>query len=446
MMGRFMRFLNDLELKELHLHCQLYTWSNERAHPTLVRIDRIFVSLEWEDRFVNCHLQSLSTDCSDHVPLLLHTNVQPTTHRRFHFETIWPRLPGYLETVAMAWHNTLQDADRLRILDYKLRNTARALQSWSQRFIGSVRLQLAVAREVVQRLESAQDRRPLTPEEQELRKELKLKTLGLSSLARKIARQKSRIQYLPEGDANTKFFQLQASHKNRKNFVLSLTHQNVSVVQEEQKRAIVDDYFDDILGKQNPSSAWLNFEFLGISTKDLSSCDACFTEEEIWNTVKGLPSEKSPGPDGFTGLFYKTAWPVIKHDVIHAFNSLWSLDSRNFHLLNNAYLTLLKKKKDAQEVKDYRPISQIHGFGKLFAKVLSRRVAPHLSEPVQPNQSAFIKGRQIHDNFRSVHLAAKHLHARRCKSILLKVDIAKAFDTVNWQFLLELLQHIGFSR
>lgn len=52
-MGWFRRFLNDMELKELNLYGRLYTWSNERSHPTLECIDRLFVLLEWEDRFTN---------------------------------------------------------------------------------------------------------------------------------------------------------------------------------------------------------------------------------------------------------------------------------------------------------------------------------------------------------------------------------------------------------
>jgi hypothetical protein len=50
---------------------------------------------------------------------------------------------------------------------------------------------------------------------------------------------------------------------------------------------------------------------------------------------------------------------------------------------------------------------------------------------VRPNQSAFIKGRALYDNFRTIQLTAKTLHVHRRPSILLKVDIAKAFDTVG---------------
>jgi hypothetical protein len=69
-----------------------------------------------------------------------------------------------------------------------------------------------------------------------------------------------------------------------------------------------------------------------------------------------------------------------------------------------------------------------------------------MAKLVKLNQSAFIRGRAIHDNFRMVQASAKLLHACRHACILLKVDIAKAFDTVNWTFLLELLHHLGFSR
>lgn len=306
MMGRFRKFLNDLELRELHLHGRLYTWSNERAHPTLERIDRVFTSLDWNDRFPNCHLRQLSADASDHAPLLIHTNVQPISNRRFRFEALWPRLPGYLETVAAAWQPTLRDADRMRILDFKLRNTARALQSWSQRFVGSVRLQLAIAREVVLRLEMVQDTRQLSQQELELRRELKYKTLGLSSMERTIARQRSHIHYLAEGDANTKFFQLQACHRNRKSFVYNILHQGTVLAQENEKQEAVDTYYDEILGTQHPRTAKLNFSYLGIPSLDLTSTDACFSEDEIWSTIRDMPSDRSPGltasQDYFTRL------------------------------------------------------------------------------------------------------------------------------------------------
>jgi hypothetical protein len=138
-------------------------------------------------------------------------------------------------------------------------------------------------------------------------------------------------------------------------------------------------------------------------------------------------------------------WLVIKCDVMQALAALCSLNVRSMYLLNQAYMVLLSKKKYVEEIKDFMPISLIHSFSKLFAKLLSARLASHMHHLVLPNQSAFIHGRAIHDNFQAVQSSAKLLHAHRISCILLNVDIAKAFDTVNWSFLHDLLNHLGFS-
>jgi hypothetical protein len=88
----------------------------------------------------------------------------------------------------------------------------------------------------------------------------------------------------------------------------------------------------------------------------------------------------------------------------------------------------------------------LHSFCKLVTKVLTVRVSPFMHQLVQPDQYAFIKGRVIHDSFKSVQSSAKLLDTRKCSCVFLKIDKAKAFDTVSWSFLLELLAFKGFSR
>ena len=87
-------------------------------------------------------------------------------------------------------------------------------------------------------------------------------------------------------------------------------------------------------------------------------------------------------------------------------------------------MILLKKKNEAQEIRDYRPISLMHSFGKLIAKCLARRLALVLNDLVHPCQSAFIQGRSIHDNFHAVHLTCKTLpppQDRYCESLRLRL-------------------------
>jgi hypothetical protein len=120
-------------------------------------------------------------------------------------------------------------------------------------------------------------------------------------------------------------------------------------------------------------------------------------------------------------------------------------NAHSLGLLNSAYLVLIPKKTDALSARDFRPISLIHSFAKLVTKLLANRLGPHLQKLVAANQSAFVKGRSIHDNYMMVQHSIKSLHKKRVSSLFLKLDISKAFDSVSWAFLIEVLSHLGFG-
>lgn len=130
---------------------------------------------------------------------------------------------------------------------------------------------------------------------------------------------------------------------------------------------------------------------------------------------------------------------------MRAFDHFYETNNGLLHRLNGGLITLIPKKAEAISPADYRPICLIHSFAKLVAKVMSLRLAPLLHILVDINQSAFIKTRSIHDNFKLVELAAKALHRHGKSVILLKLDISKAFDMVAWPFLIVVLQAMGFG-
>lgn len=86
----------------------------------------------------------------------------------------------------------------------------------------------------------------------------------------------------------------------------------------------------------------------------------------------------------------------------------------------------------------------IHSFAKLLSKILALRLAPMMHRLVSPNQNAFIWGRSIHDNFKYVQQAAILIRKKRIPKVLLKLDVSKAFDTLAWSFLLDVMRAMGF--
>jgi hypothetical protein len=274
---------------------------------------------------------------------------------------------------------------------------------------------------------------------------LKQSVLGLASLERTIARQRSRLRWLREGDANSKLFHAVANGRRTKNYIAAVRVGEMLVTEQERKNVIFTEAYAELLGAIHNREHGIELQALDIPTKDLHELDRIFSEEEVWSTIKELPSDRAPGPDGFTCAFYKRVWPVIKHDIMAGLLKLGVGDGRGFGRLNRALITLIPKRQDAMEVKDFRPISLVHSFSKLFSKILANRLRGRLGELVSMNQSAFVKNRSLHDNFVLVRQVARKINARRNTGVLLKVDLSRAFDSLSWSFLFEVLRRMGFG-
>jgi len=105
---------------------------NRDGDPALERIDRAFASVEWLQLYPFHHLRSLSSNCSDHSPLLLVLNSNPWAVPRFCFEQFWTCVGGFVDMIQTAWGQPNPNVNACKNLDIKLRGLARFLRSWSR--------------------------------------------------------------------------------------------------------------------------------------------------------------------------------------------------------------------------------------------------------------------------------------------------------------------------
>ena len=171
-----------------------------------------------------------------------------------------------------------------------------------------------------------------------------------------------------------------------------------------------------------------------------------FTVLDIEKALFQMHPLKSPGPDGFSTCFYQQSWKIVKGEVCNAILDFLNNDVFDVEI-NTTNITLIPKKKRSTTISDYRPISLCNVGYKLIAKVLAnhvKRILPHI---ISPTQSAFILGRLITDNilvkFEALHSMDGGMKGRE-GYMALKLDMRKAYDRVEWDFLEEMRHKIGF--
>ena len=151
----------------------------------------------------------------------------------------------------------------------------------------------------------------------------------------------------------------------------------------DEKQRVLQDFFQDLIGKKihrTQTFQWPQLQLNALVQLPGLELDRAFIENEIQHAIRDLSSEKAPGPDDFTGDFYKHCWEIIKPDVLAAFHAFYIHHNGALEHLNRAQMVLIPKKEIATEPKDFRPISLIHSFAKLLTKVMVNRLAIYIDK------------------------------------------------------------------
>lgn len=146
-------------------------------------------------------------------------------------------------------------------------------------------------------------------------------------------------------------------------------------------------------------------------------------------------------------LFYSHFWHLINYEVVTSVKNFF----KTGYLLkemNQTNIVLIPKCEGANQIKQFRPIFLCNVSYKIISKIIANRLQPLLQKIISPYQAAFLKGRFIHDNSIIAH---EILHSMRYRKrgkvgwLAMKCDMEKAFDKVEWKFLLCILKNLGFS-
>ncbi|VFQ82121.1 unnamed protein product [Cuscuta campestris] len=262
-------------------------------------------------------------------------------------------------------------------------------------------------------------------------------------------KQKANARWLEFGDSNSKVFHAFANGKRRKlaiNHIISDAGVRLSIQSEICLEAA--SHFSkqfQALSPSNPIHPLSQIPSI-ITDSDNLQLSRIPSLEEVRQAVWELDSSSASGPDGFNGVFFRTCWDIIKEEMLKA--------SQEFFLgfpIPRAYgstlISLIPKKDSPKRFDDFRLISLNTFMSKVNTKILSNRLKPLLPKLISSNQAAFQQGISMADHILLALEAAHNLDRKTFGgNMIIKIDIAKAFDTLRWDYLEAILKESGFSR
>ncbi|XP_071699026.1 uncharacterized protein [Rutidosis leptorrhynchoides] len=421
----------------------------------------------------------------------------------------WLNRYGIDSVISEGWNKEVSGFRKDCIFRDKLKNVKTELRGWSKKEFGKLDEEILTLKNITHNWELKAESGTLSENDRMCWLESRKKWLAKEKIKVGMLRQKARVRWILDGDENSKYFHSTIWRKLNKNNIRGLLINGHLCENPKEIKENIHDHFKKIFSSNQacrpylllcnrpagsgaafrvtmasngrpglsggpvtadtaglftvpvslkdhravgpgqfnsdgPAQAVTWPDLLHISHENANMLEFVFTENEVWDAIKGCGSTKAPVPDGFNLRFYKKYWQDIKVDLMQAIEEFWS-SGRISNGCNASFITLVPKRHDPSALNDYRPISLIGSYYKIIAKLLSNRLRKVIPNLVGFEQSAFIKGRNILDGALIANETLNFLKHNRLKSLIFKVDFEKAFDCLNWDYLMEIMEIMGFG-
>nr|XP_023896924.1 uncharacterized protein LOC112008814 [Quercus suber] len=424
--GRAVSSSRSLEFKECLDSCNMidlgfsgprFTWTNKMEVEALIqeRINRFFVNPSWCTTYPDAKITHLTRCHSDHYPILLESYPTNQRHlpRPFKFQSCWLADLSFPNIVSRAWRHSLQLGEAIDkfVMDVSI---------WNKNEFGNV---FVKKKRIMARLHGIQKAMALRPSAQlvELEKVLQQELDSILNQERDIWALKSRVNWLVNGERNTSFFHVTTLVRRKRNRINAIKNTVGEWVFEEE----------DIMNAR-------------LTEADCLDLNQAVTDEEITVALRSMKPYKAPGPDGLHAGFFQRFWltvgSLVKKEVRQIFAT-----KKMPEYLNKTHLILIPKIQGPETLGNYRPISLCNTTYKLVTKILVNRIKPVLGNLISPVQTAFIPGRRGTDNAIIVQELIHSISKAKGKEgyMAIKIDLVKAYDKLEWDFIRERLFHIN---
>ncbi|KAK9063215.1 hypothetical protein SSX86_017085 [Deinandra increscens subsp. villosa] len=443
----FNSFIDRVGLHEYSQKGFRYTYmSCRKGRYTWSRIDRFLVCEGVFNRWPNAYVRVLNRNLSDHSPLvfsIVDTNFGPKPFRMF---DSWLDRPGSSELINSVLESWVEhgpaDINLLRKLAY-LRSR---LRDWFKDTSTAEKLEEITLRTEKEELDRMMETKDLEESDVWIWSECKVALESIELHKARDLRQKSRVKWTSLGDENSNFFHSVVNGRKAQNSIPGVLIDGAWVTKPSLVKREVFQFYRSLFKEHHTCRPKLLCSGIKkLDDEDRVSLVETFSRQEIKEAVFECGSNKAPGPDGFNFRFVKRFWRFFEEDFFNIMKEFHDKGVIN-QGCGSSFITLIPKVKSPMGLKDYRPITLIGMISKVISKILANRIKRVMGKIISEAQSAFLSDRFILDGPLMVNEILAWLNKRKKKAFLLKIDFEKAYDNVNWNFLLSIMSQMGFPQ
>ena len=267
--------------------------------------------------------------------------------------------------------------------------------------------------------------------------------------------QRAKAKWVEEGEKNTSYFvNLEKRNYNATCIKLLINKEKQEITKQkeiidEQKQFYSTLYETKLTPDEKREINETNFtspdNIPKLNDIEKESCDMELSLQECTNALKKLANNKSPGIDGLTTEFYKFFWIDIKDMLYNSYLYSFEHNSLSQDQKRGILNLLPKNDKDLRYLANWRPVSLLTTDYKILTKALAMRLQKVIETLISSDQVGYIKNRYIGENIRIIFDIMKYAEEEDIEAYLAQIDFEKAFDSIEWPFLLKVLEHYNFG-
>ncbi|GJW69240.1 RNA-directed DNA polymerase, eukaryota [Tanacetum coccineum] len=443
--NEFNCFISNSGLIEIQLEGYSFTWSLQSAKK-MSKLDRFLVSDGLLSVFPHLSGICLDRHLSDHRPILLREVIfdyGPSPFRVYHS---WLNFQDFDKMVLETWNNIdIDDRNKMVRFKKKLQILKKKIRLWVNDYRKKQSGHLEELRSNLRDIDKELDQGGTNEVILQRRLEILKNLHDINSANARDYMQKAKIQWAIEGDENSKFFH---GIINRKRANLAIKGVMVDGDWVDDPCRVKEEFrlhFANRFRAPVDTRYKLNYTFPNkLQPDQMATLESPVSRDEVRNAVWGCGENKSPGPDGFSFEFFRKFWDTVGSDFYEAVE--WFFEHSSFSRgCNSSFIALIPKNQDPKFVNDYRPISLIGSLYKVVTKILANRLSSVIPGLISDVQTAFLPNRQILDGPFIINELLSWCKHKKQQAMVFKVDFAKAYDSIRWDFLEDVLTAFGFG-